>query len=211
MDLRKDSSAKRVRMTPENRRAQLIAAARKIFVSEGYVALSLRGIAVACGVRLSTVQHHFDGRAALIDAMVGAIIAECMEIYGCYRHAAGMTPDERLRATIAVMIGQNEDPQTALLFPELWALAEREPVAAEAVDRLYGHGRELIADLICAARPKLSAQHADHTAQLVMALADGLLISSGTRCGRSRSTPEQRNRFIDAAMGLAYGGDMQVG
>lgn len=192
----------RVRLERDVRRRQMTKAAREIFVREGYTALTLRAVAGSCDVRLSTVQHHFGDRSGLIDAVMEAVIDECVVTYGRYADAAELSSAERLRRTIATMVAGNEAEETALLFPELWALAQREPAAGRGLDRLYAYGRELLTTLILDCYPQASQGAAKRASQLVLALTDGLLVSSGARNGRSRSTQAEREDFVEAALGL---------
>ena len=51
-------------------RAEIVAAARGEFAEKGYDATSLRGIARAAGVDAALVHHYFDGKEALLGAVL---------------------------------------------------------------------------------------------------------------------------------------------
>jgi AcrR family transcriptional regulator len=74
----------RVRRAPEDARANILAAAEKLLVERGPLALKLADVALAAGVANASVIHHFgsiDGlHAALMERMVSGLIAEVLAI-----------------------------------------------------------------------------------------------------------------------------------
>lgn len=65
-----DSTAPRVRLPREERRAQLLSAARQVFVAEGYHAASMDDIATAAGVSKPVLYQHFPGKRELYLALL---------------------------------------------------------------------------------------------------------------------------------------------
>jgi AcrR family transcriptional regulator len=84
MSIRKTGKVRRVRRAPEDARANILAAAEKLLVERGPLALKLADVALAAGVANASVIHHFgsiDGlHAALMERMVGQLIAEVLAI-----------------------------------------------------------------------------------------------------------------------------------
>lgn len=58
------------RLTPEARRAEIIAVAQAAIASEGYQALSLREIARRCGMSAPGVMHYFPDMPSLLEAVL---------------------------------------------------------------------------------------------------------------------------------------------
>ncbi len=111
------------------RRQQIVAEAYRVFATRGYHGSSLREIATAAGIGLSTLQHHFSGKEELLVAVLAR------------RDVLGGDPD--------AVGGDGRAPLAALPFPDgVAAQAERNEripglvalysvLAAEAVD--VGH------------------------------------------------------------------------
>ncbi len=83
MSIRKASKA-RVRRAPEDARANILAAAEKLLIERGPLALKLADVALAADVANASVIHHFGSigglHAALMERMVGQLVAEVLAI-----------------------------------------------------------------------------------------------------------------------------------
>jgi AcrR family transcriptional regulator len=83
MSIKKISKV-RVRRAPEAARDNILAAAEKLLISHGPLALKLADVATAAGVANASVLHHFgsiDGmHAALMERMVSQLIADVLAI-----------------------------------------------------------------------------------------------------------------------------------
>lgn len=93
-------SAARARITPaaaEDTRAQLIRAARDLFLEGGVANFSLREVARRVGVSAAAVYRHFDGK----EALVTAACTQGFEVFSSYlvRALRAPTPLDRLLAT----------------------------------------------------------------------------------------------------------------
>ena len=79
MSIRKTDKLRRVRRAPEDARANILAAAEKLLVERGPLALKLADVATQAGVANASVIHHFgsiDGlHAALMERMVSQLVA----------------------------------------------------------------------------------------------------------------------------------------
>jgi AcrR family transcriptional regulator len=63
-------SGKRSRLTPEDRRAVILAAARTVFADAGYDRASMRAVAAAAGITTPVLYDHFASKAGLYAALV---------------------------------------------------------------------------------------------------------------------------------------------
>jgi AcrR family transcriptional regulator len=83
MSIKKISKV-RVRRAPEAARENILAAAERLLVEEGPLALKLADVAAAAGVANASVLHHFgaiDGlHAALMDRMVEQLVASILAL-----------------------------------------------------------------------------------------------------------------------------------
>src|SRR3712207_2738470 len=82
------------RLPRKARRAQLLAAARDVFVSKGYVAASVDEVAERAGVSKPVVYQHFPGKLELYLALIDS---SATELVAAVQRALDSTHDNRLR------------------------------------------------------------------------------------------------------------------
>jgi AcrR family transcriptional regulator len=91
-----DAPARGTRLPRSARRAQLLGAAREVFVKQGYHAAAMDDIAEAAGVSKPVLYQHFPGKLdlylALLDDGIGDLVA-------AVRNALSGTTDNNLRVT----------------------------------------------------------------------------------------------------------------
>ncbi|MCW0183258.1 TetR/AcrR family transcriptional regulator [Zavarzinia sp.] len=81
----------RRRLAAEERRSQILAAARKLFIEEGVEKTSMRRIASLAGVTPTLIYHHFADKEALLLTVCQAFFRGLIE---ANEAAIGMVPDE---------------------------------------------------------------------------------------------------------------------
>ncbi|MFM7212719.1 MAG: TetR/AcrR family transcriptional regulator, partial [Actinomycetota bacterium] len=82
------------RLPREERRAQVLAAAREVFVAQGYHTAGMDDIAVRAGVSKPVLYQHFPGKLDLYLALLDEGIASLLE---SLRNALGSTTDNKQR------------------------------------------------------------------------------------------------------------------
>lgn len=91
--------ARGVRMPRGQRRAQLLSAAREVFVANGYHAAAMDEIAVRAGVSKPVLYQHFPGKLELYLALIDAATEELL---GRIHLALGSTDDNKQRVIATV-------------------------------------------------------------------------------------------------------------
>ena len=91
--------ARGVRMPRGQRRAQLLSAAREVFVANGYHAAAMDEIAVRAGVSKPVLYQHFPGKLELYLALIDAATEELL---GRIHLALGSTADNKQRVIATV-------------------------------------------------------------------------------------------------------------
>lgn len=81
-------------------RAQLVAAARRLFALHGYAGTSTESILEAAGVRRGGMYHHFDGKGALFEAVCAALCEEAVPPVEAAVRAAENCSDDPLEPLI---------------------------------------------------------------------------------------------------------------
>ena len=100
------------RMPREQRRAQVLEAAREVFVAQGYHAASMDVIAERAGVSKPVLYQHFPGKLDLYLALLDAGLAD---LGAAVDAAIASTQDNKLRvqATMQAYFAFVDDPQSA--------------------------------------------------------------------------------------------------
>lgn len=115
MDLSNPPSRTRTRLAPEDRRAQITAAAVKVFAGRDPSAVTFEEIAEAAGVSRALVYNYFGDRSGLVGAV-------CLECYSLLDNAiapafdSGQTPGQQARSWIRRYL------QFAFDYPEAWSI-----------------------------------------------------------------------------------------
>ncbi len=150
----------------EAQREQLLAAAARLFATQGYTATTMQQVAVAAGVGKATLYHYVRDKPALLSAIAGGHVA-------------------RLQALVEAVAAEGlaAEPHLARLierFLQAYARAQHEHrVLTEDVKFLPEHEREALlagqrrvvqafADALVALRPELA--HADLAKPVAMLL-----------------------------------------
>ncbi|SDS65647.1 TetR/AcrR family transcriptional regulator [Microlunatus soli] len=120
------------RLSPAQRREQIVRAARSAIAQRGLAATALRDIAAAAGVSIGTVTYHFASTDEILRAVV---IAESERFYGDVITAADAEPDARraLQLIIEPLFGDSADVQAHWrIWADYWAIVARRPEIAGA-------------------------------------------------------------------------------
>jgi AcrR family transcriptional regulator len=139
----------------ERTRAELVAAARQVFLRSGFHSATLEDIAAEAGYTKGAVYSNFDGKDDLFLAVLD-------DNYEQQRHAqvglmrSGTTLDAGLRAAARALAERaRQDPKWTPLLVEFWTHASRNaPLRREVLAR---HERQM--DVYAATLAQLAAQH----------------------------------------------------
>jgi AcrR family transcriptional regulator len=159
-------------------RAQaILSAAREIFATEGYAGLSMRSVAARIDVSLSTVQHYYQDK----DTLVEAVLIYMMDDYRAAIEQLSesmieQTKLERLMAAMDLFLAEVRRPDVAGVFMEIWSLANRNPVAAKILDRVRVREQKEFIRLITGLTPNLSELDYELRAALMIAQIEGLTV-----------------------------------
>lgn len=156
---------------------EILQAARALLAAEGYGGLSMRRVAGEVGMSLSNVQHYYQSK----DVLVEALLLYTMDVFQSKmdRISAEMVSStllEQFLSTIDMFLEEITDPVTHAIFFEIWALASRNAFASKLMDRMLARERKAIFNLI---RPLNDAISDDETMQraiLMVAQVEGLML-----------------------------------
>jgi AcrR family transcriptional regulator len=137
---------KRRRLSPEQRRGRILAAAMELFAERGYEGTSMNEIAAGAGITPAVIYDHFPSKSALQVELLERQSEDLFAFIGEALIAAAPGPEARLRAGVDAFFRFVED------HPYAWRMMFRDPPSdpgvAAAYQRLSGVATETIASFI---------------------------------------------------------------
>ncbi len=114
------------RLRPSDRRAEIVAAARQVFLATGYSGVGLAEVASTGAVSRGSIYRYFpNGRSDLFVAVADDLLGE---LHGRLRYAASVpfSPAKRIEHLIAALFAffQEEPNAHRLLFRDVWAASD---------------------------------------------------------------------------------------
>lgn len=146
------AQARRTRRSPDLRRAEIVEAARTVFLDRGYADVGLTEIAAAGDVSRGLVYRYFPaGRPDLFLAVADGLLGELQERLR-YAASTPFSTAKRMEHLLAALFAFFQDQPEAFrfLFRDVWAardeaieaatVAARGPIAAEIASLVAGSG-----------------------------------------------------------------------
>jgi AcrR family transcriptional regulator len=156
---------------------EILQAARTVLAAEGYAGLSMRRVAGEVGISLSNVQHYYQSK----DALLEAVLLYTMDVFQAKidEISAAMhseSPIDRFLSTVDMFLDEITDPVTHAIFFEIWALASRNEFASKLMDKMMARERKTIFRLIRGLAPGLADDETMQRAILIVAQVEGLML-----------------------------------
>jgi AcrR family transcriptional regulator len=156
---------------------EILHAARALLAADGYGGLSMRRVAAEVGMSLSNVQHYYQSK----DVLLEALLLYTMDVFqgkmdSISAEMVSATRVEQFLSTVDMFLDEITDPVTHAIFFEIWALASRNAFASALMARMLARERKAIFNLI---RPLNAAISDDETMQraiLMVAQVEGLML-----------------------------------
>lgn len=182
-----------------DRKPEILRTALLIIAEDGYGNLTMRALARASGMKLGALQYHFSTREELLRALVAFITDE---IRGRLDGAMANKEKLTIRELAEFMLDDTVDDEylTDMLWPQLWAMEQVEPLVSELLEDVYAGYLQMIE----AAIADTGAEDPRAEALCLMSLleAESLFAGKGRRWEADR--PAMREtilRFIDRQYG----------
>jgi AcrR family transcriptional regulator len=162
------------------RRQQILDAARRCFVRNGFHATSMQDILSEAGLSAGGLYRYFRSKEEIIVAIaenVLASIAETIEVALPADEALG--PDEILGRLFATFEKIDDDQGIARMAVQVWSEAVRSPAIAEQVRSSIGSTFEVLVDRINVYQSKGSISSnvpAEHIARAVASVMPGFML-----------------------------------
>ena len=186
------------------RALEILHAARLLLAAEGYAGLSMRRVALATGMSLSNVQHYYQSKDALLEALLLYTMALFQQKMDSI--SAAMTSASRLDqflSTCDMFLDEITDPVTHAIFFELWALASRNAFASSLMDKMLARERKAIFNLIRGLNPAIGDDEYQQRAILMVAQVEGLMLFRLNKDTRSAEFVAVRTALRKVLLALA--------
>lgn len=155
----------------EERRANIIAAAKDLLIDSGYHNFSLRRVAHGAGISVGNLQYYFPTKQSLTTAMLQDVIEDYLDEFEQMR--AQGEPEEQFLKIIRLVFEDLQDRATTVFFPEVWSLANHEAGVTEQLDDMYKRYRQVLAEVIRDINSALTVEQARKLAVFISASMEG--------------------------------------
>lgn len=178
------------------RAQEILKTAQGILAAEGYAGLSMRGVANHLGISLSTVQHYYQNKEALVEAL----LTHVMDLYqsaiaDLMRTMGSASQLERFKVIVDLILVEIRKPETFGVLAEIYALSNRLPFAAKLTEKVYARERKQIFKLIYGLEPCISAAECKLRAAMIVVQIHGLV----SQLSGDQSTSLTRKQLEEAA------------
>jgi AcrR family transcriptional regulator len=187
------------------RASEILEAARVLLAREGYAALAMRSVAQQVGVSLSTVQHYYPSREALIEALLEQTFARYQSGIDERVAAGGGAHVEVFKSVIDYFLDDLRDQVSSGLFFEIAALANRHPYAAELFDSMMSRARKTLRNLMLAIAPEMTPQQCEVRGALIVAQMLGTMLFISETRPQHKELAELAHEATEAIMRIAFG------
>jgi AcrR family transcriptional regulator len=119
------------------KKEHILNSAMAILKESGDQGLSMRKVAEKSEMRLSNLQYYFKTKELLLAALLEAFLldyAKSMQSHSFLEHE---DPEEQLKQLVLYILNDIETGECAVVFKELWAIAERNVAVKKAIDSYY--------------------------------------------------------------------------
>lgn len=188
------------------RARNILVATRSIFASEGYAGLSMRNVAARVGVNLSSVQHYFPSKEALLEALLLQTLQDYQAaVDRQMQSTVGQPHLSRFLAVIDYFLDDISTPESNGVLCELAALANRNAFAARIFDRLLTRSRKVFRNLIRELSSQLPPEECEQRGALMVAQLQGLMLYMATSRPQHAELAGLRDAARRAIVRLAMG------
>ena len=97
----------------------------------------MRRFAAASGVKLGNLTYYFSTKEDLVRELLNAVISSYEIEFDVIVHEEDTTAIHRLEEIFVLIVDDIGTKKTTRLFPELWALSNRDVFVPERVQELY--------------------------------------------------------------------------
>ncbi|MFM0175643.1 TetR/AcrR family transcriptional regulator [Paraburkholderia sediminicola] len=166
----------RQRGNRQSRVPEIIDVSINVLIEMGYAGYTINRVANDAGIRLSTLQHYFSTREALLRATTEEIAKRYFERFRKFVENRNRSPQARLESIIDDAFADFVKPGLSAGIVESWGLALHESFARDVVVEAQKQFTRLFAQLVGEINPELSMEERELRGALIVSSCQGLVI-----------------------------------
>ena len=160
-------------------REMILRTALSILIEEGWNAMSMRRVAVECGMKFGNLTYHYRTREDLVRELLDAVISGYEREFDAIVHRADLSPEERLGRYCRLILDDIPSKKTTRFFPELWALSNQDSFVHDRMHELYVRARAPLDEIVAEMRPDLSVEERETLTLFISFSMEGSTIFAG--------------------------------
>jgi AcrR family transcriptional regulator len=166
--------------------------AMNILKESGDQGLTMRKVAEAAGISLSNVQYYFKTKELLLAALLEGFLLEYAESMQLLSLPHQDNPEKKLALLALHILTDIENSDCAVIFKEIWAIAERNSAVKKAVDEYYQKLYAILFEALKQAAPEnCEQQQLDNAVVIVLPFIEGYCITSFNLKASTEKVSEQ--------------------
>jgi AcrR family transcriptional regulator len=170
------ATAVRRRGNRESRVPEIIDVSINVLIAAGFAGYTINRVANDADIRLSTLQHYFSTREALLHATIEEIAKRYFERFRRFAENRKRSPQARLDSIIDDAFADFVKPGLSAGIVESWGLALHESFARDVVVEAQKQFTRLFAQLVGEINPELSMEERELRGALIVSSCQGLVI-----------------------------------
>jgi AcrR family transcriptional regulator len=171
--------------------------AMNILKESGDQGLTMRKVAEAAGMRLSNVQYYFKTKEWLLGALLEGFLlayAESMQLLSLPKQD---NSEKKLSLLAFHILTDIESSDCAVIFKEMWAIAERNSAVKKAVDEYYKKLNAMLFEALKQAAPEnCQGQQLDNAVAILLPFIEGYCITSANLNVSTKKLSEQLGSIL---------------
>lgn len=163
----------------QRRVEDILDAAVRVLIEEGYGLFTMRRIAEAADMRLSNLQYYFSSKEDLLNALLKRTVDDYEASLAQITRNRSGSPRAQFQRIIEYLLKDQETRASCSIFWELWALAGRDPNIGAIMNSYYDAYLDKMGEAIRLVSPDMPKRRAQRHAGMIVALIEGASLLRG--------------------------------
>ena len=162
----------------KQKKVHILNCSMAILKESGDQGLSMRKVAERAEMSLSNVQYYFKTKELLLGALLETFLLDYAESMQLLSFPEKLSAEQRLEKSLLYILKDVETGECAVVFKELWAIAERNVAVKNAVAKYYQDLYNMLFDILEKAAAKgCQKQQIDKATGILLPFIEGYCIT----------------------------------
>ena len=171
--------------------------AMAILKESGDQGLTMRQVAATADMRLSNVQYYFKTKELLLGALLEGFLVEYAESMQVFSFPEQQDSEIKLSLLVLHILNDIESNDCAVVFKEIWAIAERNSAVKKAVDEYYKKLHAMLFEALEQTAPEnCQGQQLDNAVAILLPFIEGYCITSSNLNVSTEKLSEQLGHML---------------